>query len=110
MVGGVAKDVGEGRWGGRARNGEKARDDGSGKPGGQSGREKRVCGVQRGRMCLETTVCELPPVGERGGVDLENEKTWLAVGGEGRQGRVSTCLGHEMGFFDWGDKVRDIID
>lgn len=79
--------MGRGRRGGRERKGEKTRDDRSGKPGGEIGSEERVCGVQRGRLCLETTMRELPPVGERGGIDL----------------------GQEMRFFDWGDKVRDVI-
>lgn len=52
---------------------------------------------------------ELPPVGERGGIDLEKGKGMVSGGEGGAQGRMLTCLGQEMRFFDWGDKVRDVI-
>lgn len=60
-----------GERGGRERKGENAWDDRSGKPNREGGSEKGVCGVQGGRMGLETTMGELPPVGERGRIDLE---------------------------------------
>lgn len=76
-----------GGGGGRERKGEKARDDRSGKPGGKSGSEECVCSVQRGRMGLETTMGELPPVGERGCNDLEIRKGEISEGGgEHREG------------------------
>lgn len=93
--------MGRGRRGGRERNGEKAGDDGSGKPGGEIGSEERVCGVQRGRLCLETTMRELPPVGERGGIDLEKGKGMVS-GGEGRTRRDVDVLGPGDAFLRLG--------
>lgn len=111
-VGGSAEDVCGGR-GRRERKGENAGNDRSGKPHGEGGSEKRVGGAQGGRMGLETTMGELPPVGERGRVDLEKGGTgWLVIGsGEGGQTgeECLTCLGEELRFFDGGDKIRDVV-
>lgn len=101
--------MGGGRRGGRERKREKARDNRSGKPDRESGSEERVGGAQGGRMSLETTMGELPPVGERGGIDLEIRKGVVSGGRGGTPGGMLTCLGEDMRFFDRGDKVRDII-
>lgn len=52
---------------------------------------------------------ELSPVGARGGVDLEIRTCEVSRGGGAYRGGMLTCLGEELRFFDWGDKIRDVV-